>query len=45
MTIPVKNIEEAKSLIQYGYDDQDIRGIIESYVKRKKGKVQITYFN
>lgn len=42
---PVRNIEEAKTLIQYGYDDQDIRGIIESYVKRKKGKVQITYFN
>lgn len=41
----IKNIEEAKNLIQYGYDDQDIRGIIESYVKRKKGKVQITYFN
>lgn len=36
----VANIEEAKNYIQYGYDDQDIRGIIESYAKKKRGKVK-----
>lgn len=41
----LKELEQAKTHIQYAYDDQDVRGIIENYIKKHKARVQLVAFS
>ena len=39
----IKSLNDAKALIHSEYDDQDIRGVIQSYVKRKRNRIRVKY--
>lgn len=37
----IDSVEKVKQYIRYGYDDQDMRGIIERYLRAKKSSAKI----